>query len=71
MGKEFLDDYAKKLLEVHDQPTEILNDGALGGSYEPIFWLNDERMTFKAVEPAVTRQVYGIHSEPLKEEIPE
>jgi hypothetical protein len=54
MSREFLDDYANKLLEVHEQPGEVL------------FWLNDDRLKFK-IDPRITSVEFKpIEGEPTK-----
>lgn len=55
----FLNDYAAKLLEVHETPKDIIDD--MCG--EPIFWLNSEELKFKKAEPVVSRRIYSIGDE--------
>lgn len=54
MSKEFLDDYANKLLEVHEQPGEVF------------CWLNSDRFKFK-IDPRIQSvEIKTVDGEPTK-----
>jgi len=55
MSKEFLDDYANRLLEVHAQPGEVF------------CWLDPERFKFKKIDPRIKSVEFrAIEGEPTK-----